>query len=75
MTSAAFPSTVSSFSARSTSPASLRKTPRRGLFLRFIDAFAEANQRKAEREVAEYIRRNGGALTDDLERSIERSLF
>jgi len=53
----------------------LRKTPRRGLFLRFIDSFAEANQRKAEREVAEYIRRNGGALTDDLERSIERSLF
>jgi hypothetical protein len=75
MTSAAFARTASSFAPRSYSPESLRKAPRRGLFLRLMDALAEANQRKAERVVAEYIRRNGGTLTDDLERNIRRSFF
>ena len=75
MTSAAFARTASSFAPRSYSPESLRKAPRRSLFLRLMDALAEANQRKAERVVAEYIRRNGGALTDDLERHIGRSCF
>jgi hypothetical protein len=40
-----------------------------------MDVLAEANQRKAERVFAEYIRRNGGTLTDDLERNIRRPLF
>ena len=75
MTSAVFPRTASSFAPRSHSPASFRKTPGRGVFLRFMDAIAEANQRRAEREVAEYVRRNGGVLTDDVERNIGRSFF
>ncbi len=75
MTSAAFPRTASPFAPRSYAPASLRKTTQRGLFLRFVDAMAEANQRKAEREVAAYVRRNGGVLTDRLERNIGRSFF
>jgi hypothetical protein len=48
---------------------------RRGLFLRIVDAIAESNRRKAEREIARFIARNGGRLTDSLEREIERSFF
>ncbi len=45
----------------------------RHFLLRIIDAVADANRRKADREIARYIERNGGRLTDNLEREIERS--
>jgi hypothetical protein len=50
-----------------------RDAVRRSLFLRIIDAVTASNRRKADREIARFIERNGGTLTDDLERSIERS--
>jgi hypothetical protein len=34
---------------------------------------ADWNRRKAEREIAAFVARNGGKLTDSLERLIERS--
>ena len=46
----------------------------RGFLLRIVDAIAESNRRKAEREIARFIARNGGELTDDLERRIPRLL-
>ncbi len=48
---------------------------RRPLLLRFLDAVKESNQRRAEREIAAYIQRHGGALSDRVERGIERSLL
>ena len=47
---------------------------RRGFLLRLVDAIAESNRRKAEREIALFLARHGGKLTDDLERRIARSL-
>ncbi|HEX2136258.1 MAG TPA: hypothetical protein VHG30_10190 [Microvirga sp.] len=50
------------------------RAPRRGILLRIVDAIAESNRRKAEREIALFLARRGGQLTDDLERRIARSL-
>jgi hypothetical protein len=52
---------------------SARSPVRRSLFLRIIDAMTASSRRRADREIARFIERNGGTLTDDLERSIERS--
>jgi hypothetical protein len=41
--------------------------------LRVVNAIGEANQRRAEREVARAIRNSGGKFTDSLERGVERS--
>lgn len=38
--------------------------------MRVVNAVAESNRRKAEREIALYLHRSGGRLTDNLERSI-----
>jgi hypothetical protein len=51
-------------------PRTAAKPAARSLFLRFVDAIAASTQRKAEREIARYIRRSGDRLTDDLEREI-----
>ena len=41
-------------------------------FARLGQAFIDARTRQAEREVARLISQNGGRLTDELERKIER---
>ncbi len=46
---------------------------RTSLFRRIVEAVADWNRRKAEREIAAFVARNGGKLTDSLERLIERS--
>ena len=46
---------------------------RRPLFLRIVDAIARLNRRKADREIARVIARNGGLLTDAVERRIGAS--
>ena len=43
-----------------------------GLLRRFFDAMIESRQRQADREIGRYIRDNGGRLTDNIEREIER---
>jgi hypothetical protein len=43
---------------------------RRPLFLRIVDAIGDSNRRKADRETARFIARNGGFLTDAVERRI-----
>ena len=43
-----------------------------GFFKRFIRALHDARLRQAEREIALYIDRTGGKLTDSVEREIER---
>lgn len=50
-----------------------RTTPafRRPAFLRkLLDGIYAARQRQADREIAAFIERNGGCLTDDVERQI-----
>jgi hypothetical protein len=48
-------------------------TPGRpSFFKRFFRALHEARLRQAEREIALYIQRSGGKLTDSIEREIER---
>jgi hypothetical protein len=47
--------------------------PRAGLFRRFFDALVESRQRTAEREIERFIERNGGVLTDRLERELGRN--
>jgi hypothetical protein len=55
---------------------SLTQQPLRpGLLRRILEAVAQANQRRAERVIAAYVARNGGRLTDSLERRNERSFL
>ena len=42
----------------------------RSLLLRFVDAIAASNQRRAEREIARFFARNGDRLTDEMERAV-----
>lgn len=45
---------------------------KRGLWARFLAAMMESRQRQADREIAIYLHRTGGRLTDTVEREIER---
>jgi hypothetical protein len=45
---------------------------RSGFFTRFFRALHQARMRQAEREIALYLDRTGGRLTDTVEREIER---
>ena len=43
-----------------------------GALWRIGDAILDSRQRQAEREIAQYIARSGGRLTDDIERQAMR---
>jgi hypothetical protein len=45
-----------------------------GFWRRFFDRMIAAQQRRAEREVAAYLKRHGGLLTDGMEREISERL-
>jgi hypothetical protein len=45
---------------------------RPSLFIRFIRGMQASRARQAEREIALYLQRTGGKLTDTTEREIER---
>jgi hypothetical protein len=56
-------------------PASTEAKPARKPFLRSLyEAMVASRERRAEREIAAYIERHGGLLTDDMEREIMRHL-
>ena len=61
------PGFVATLPSRGAAPA------RRPLLLRIVDAIGESNRRKADREIARFIARNGGCLTDTVERRIGAS--
>jgi hypothetical protein len=65
-----FVRTLTSLSAPARQPRQTGKRP--SFFSRVVGAIAASNRRKAEREIARFIGRNGGKITDDLEREIER---
>ena len=74
MTTAALSRTGALPFARPSSPPA-RTPPRRPLLRRLLDAVMDANRRRAEREIAAYIGRSGGAISDHVERGIERSFL
>jgi hypothetical protein len=56
-------------------PSATEAKPARPPFWRSVyQAIIASRQRRAEREIAAYIERHGGMLTDDMERNIMRHL-
>lgn len=47
----------------------------RDLLNRFMEAMIAARRRQVDREIGRFLRDNGGKLTDDVERAIERRFF
>ena len=47
----------------------------RRFFQAIFDAMDESRRRQAEREIANFVARQGGRFTDDLEREMTRRLF
>ncbi|HEU0157849.1 MAG TPA: hypothetical protein VFR00_00980 [Hyphomicrobiaceae bacterium] len=45
-------------------------SPHKPVWRRAYDAVMQSQQRRAEREIAAYLSRHGGLLTDDMEREI-----
>jgi hypothetical protein len=45
-----------------------------GILRRIVDAVRDSRQRQADREIAAFIARSGGRLTDDLERRMMRRI-
>lgn len=45
---------------------------RAGILRRIYDAIMAARQRQADRDIARFITRSGGLLTDDIERAMTR---
>ena len=55
--------------------ASAAETPeRQGFWRRVYESLLASQQRRADREIAAYIERHGGLLTDDVERQIMHRL-
>ena len=50
------------------------KTARTGFWRRVFDALIVSQQRRADREIAAFVERRGGLLTDDMERQITQRL-
>jgi hypothetical protein len=48
---------------------------RPGIWRRIVDAVFESHRQQAEREIARYLERTGGRLTDDVELRITRRLL
>ena len=46
-----------------------------GILRRIFDAMHGSRRRRAEREIANFVARRGGRMTDDLEREMARRLF
>jgi hypothetical protein len=44
----------------------------RELLRRMLDAMIDARRRQVDRDISRFLRNNGGKLTDDIEREIDR---
>jgi hypothetical protein len=54
--------------------ATAARPERKGFWRRVYEGIMASQQRRADREIARYIERHGGLLTDDMERQIMRRL-
>ena len=50
-------------------------THKRGLLRRIVRAMVESRQRQTDREIARFLARSGGRLTDDMERRLTQHLL
>ena len=50
------------------------RAERKGFWRRVYEGIMASQRRRADREIARYIERHGGLLTDDMERQIMRRL-
>jgi hypothetical protein len=65
-------------SGRSLASASLRRCAallKPGLLRRIVRAMVESRQRQTDREIARFLARSGGRLTDDMERRLTQYLL
>jgi len=53
----------------------LRRSPKPSLLARIVTAMMEQRQRQADHHIARYIERNGGTITDAVERGIESRIL
>jgi hypothetical protein len=51
------------------------RSPKPSLFARIVTAMIEQRQRQADHHIARYIERNGGTITDAVERGIETRIL
>jgi hypothetical protein len=65
-----FPSVHGGRTAASSPPAS-----KPGVLRRIVQAILESRQRQADREIAHFLARSGGRLTDDMERRLTEHLL
>jgi hypothetical protein len=52
-----------------------RRSPKPNLLARIVTAMIEQRQRQADHHIARYIERNGGTITDAVERGIETRIL
>jgi hypothetical protein len=50
-------------------------TNKAGILRRIFDAIFESRQKQADRDIARFLARSGGRLTDDIEREITQRLL
>ena len=65
---------MSTLAFRATHDATADTSRRSGFWRRLYEGFMASRQRRADLEIARYIERHGGVLTDDMERQIMRRL-
>jgi hypothetical protein len=58
-----------------TSSGSNAVTNKAGVLRRIFDAIFESRQKQADRDIARFLARSGGRLTDDIEREITQRLL
>jgi hypothetical protein len=63
-------STLTYSGSHAAEPATAERPERKGFWRRVYEGFMASQQRRADREIARYIERHGGLLTDDMERQI-----
>ena len=56
-------------------PETAAKALKPGLLRRLADAVMRARQKQVDSELAQYVQRSGGRLTDDIERQMMQQLY
>jgi hypothetical protein len=67
-------STITYSDRHAAEAAPVEQPERRGFWRRVYEGIMANQQRRADREIARYIERHGGLLTDDMERQIMHRL-
>lgn len=68
-------SQTTAFAGLSLAPETAARAPRPGFLARVYAAILASRERRAEAEIARYIRNNGGTITDDIERRIATAMM